>query len=280
MPQYTPVGPPATLNAVAFAGNGVIYGTVDRGPVQVSTRPGGALAQRRPRPHLDGGVSHALRNAAHVVQVSPADPDMVYAYASGVPRGSGQRVVRIDVGTGRGNAPAVQPHAGRGWGGHGVRPPRSQGRPADRPLPPHRSELRGAPHQASYASDAIVDPNSSACSSRGLPPGSSGAEASTDGGTTWADGARLEPVPRPIAFAGPRPARSTPSPPPCSRLARRRPILSGRAPAPPGTVRLSRARPRSRAEPPTRVAPPVGALSFTGDDGATYSSVPLSGSSS
>jgi len=100
-PGFTPVGPPATLNDIVFAGDGTIYGTTDPSELTLSLNP--AVLWRS----IDHGstwkAAYRLPTGWHIdlYQVSPADSSVVYASVTPARRGSAGQINRIDARSGR-----------------------------------------------------------------------------------------------------------------------------------------------------------------------------------
>ena len=137
---FTPIGPPATLNDIVFAGDGTIYGTVDPSPSSPSrSNPavlwrssdhGSTLEGRLPRCRR-AGTSTSTRS-------SPADSAVVYASVTPAPRQERLRQIdRIDVASGKRGA-ALASQSGSGWTERGTAYGATRDkrrRDADRPLP-------------------------------------------------------------------------------------------------------------------------------------------------
>jgi hypothetical protein len=100
-PGYTPIGPPATLNDVVFAGDGTIYGTTD--PSELTTSLNAAVLWRSTDHGATWKATYRLPTGWHIdlYQVSPADSAVVYASVTPARRGSAGNLDRIDVRTGR-----------------------------------------------------------------------------------------------------------------------------------------------------------------------------------
>ncbi len=100
-PGYTPIGPPATLNDIVFAGDGTIYGTTDPSELTLSLNP--AVLWRSTDHGSTWKAAYRLPTGWHIdlYQVSPADSSVVYASVTPAPRGSGGQINRIDVRSGR-----------------------------------------------------------------------------------------------------------------------------------------------------------------------------------
>jgi hypothetical protein len=100
-PGYTPIGPPATLNDIVFAGDGTIYGTTD--PSELTTSLNAAVLWRSTDHGGTWKATYRLPTGWHIdlYQVSPADPGVVYASVTPARRGSAGALDRIDVRTGR-----------------------------------------------------------------------------------------------------------------------------------------------------------------------------------
>src|ERR1700709_1808768 len=96
-PGYRDVGPPAPLGALAFAGDGTVFGTVNSSTPVASSNP---VALWRSGDHgATWSAVYRMPYGSHldVAEVSPADPGTVYAYAAQGANGVGRAVVRIDV---------------------------------------------------------------------------------------------------------------------------------------------------------------------------------------
>jgi photosystem II stability/assembly factor-like uncharacterized protein len=204
-PGYRDVGPPATLDDIEFAADGTIYGTVDAGTLPVADSNPVALWRSTDHGSTWSAV-YRMPFGSHlnVADVSPADPGTVYAYAAGSGKGVGQRVVRIDV---RRNRAVPLPFsvllgvdaAGTAYGRQDL----TAGPALIRcPVTADTCErVAGAP---AYAAHALVDPLS-----RGVLAASSttanvtSLELSTDAGSTWSQGVRLDCCG--VAFGGPTP---------------------------------------------------------------------------
>ena len=100
-PGYTPIGPPATLNDIVFAGDGTIYGTTDPSELTLSLNP--AVLWRSSDHGSTWKAAYRLPTGWHIdlYQVSPADSSVVYASVTPAPHGSGGQIDRIDVSSGR-----------------------------------------------------------------------------------------------------------------------------------------------------------------------------------
>ena len=203
--------PPATLNV-----DGVRAGTASS--TARSTQAGAGLgttsavrvvAQRGSRPHLDERRTGMPDGTSlDVAQVSPADPVDRLRYASACPGGSGQR---------RGSASTSEPvaaqrplpfsrHAGRGCGGHGLRPHRSREPARDRALPQHAAKLREDARPGLHDGTRSSIRTRRACSSRRTAARSSSRRwrSARTAGAHGADG-RVVRRCCGMAFAGPAP---------------------------------------------------------------------------
>ena len=285
-PGYTPIGPPATLHTIVFASNGTAYGTVQG---QLVDEPSLSPALWRSADH---GHTWTLRYRAPlgsqlvVLGVSPADPDTVYV--SLTPPMHQALIDRISGGDGW----AVPMPFTRFLGVDAAGTAYGLLRQAQiAPAPsyylllrcPRRSDACTASQVSDDAYNAVVDPLSNGVLALAKPTTVGQlVQTSTDGGATWTPGAIASPqaCSCPLAFAGPNPRTLyslTPAGLAVSHDAGQ--TWSAPAPVPAGIGPIVGARP-AVAVSLYASAPTVDALSFTSDDGATYSSVPLPAPSS
>jgi photosystem II stability/assembly factor-like uncharacterized protein len=202
---YRAVGPPAPLGALAFAGDGTIYGTVDAGSLAVASSNPVALWRSSDHGATWSAV-YRMPDGSHlnVAEVSPADPGTVYAYAIEAIRGVQRSVVRIDV---RRNRAVPLPFgvllgvdaAGTAYG--------RQEQPAGPALircPVTADGCERVPGAPAFATHAVVDPLSrDVLAAASTTDNVTSLESSTDGGATWAQGVRLEYGG--VVFGGPSP---------------------------------------------------------------------------
>jgi hypothetical protein len=281
-PSYTPIGPPATLNSIEFAANGTVYGTVaglfNDEPASNSTR-----WRSTDRGHTWSARFRAPSGSQLVVLgVSPADASTVYV--SLVVQRHGTELARIDAATGRAvpfpfwrflGADA----AGTAYGltSHTTGPPPALPAYGIVRCPRNADACSEVPATAD-AFHAVIDPLSVGVLAM-LTQAAAGEQVQTsaDGGATWAPGALAAPGSCycPLAFAGPFP-RTLYSVAPTGLSVSYDAGLTWAAtrPSPAGDGPIVGSRPAvalSNNESPPR----LDNLSFTGDGGATYTTVPL-----
>ena len=209
-PGYTPVGPPATLSDIIFASDGTMYGTADGS----GDRGGNPVAIWRSGDH--GRTWSAVYRLPFgwkidLLQVSPADPDTVYAFQAS-PRGEATGTVeRIDIRANRGVPLWLGDWLGVDAEGtaYGFARVKKTLEPAIvrcKRRVDACDYVKAPPFQTpAYLSWAIVDPSSAGVlvSSNRTDSGTF-FEISTDAGATWQQGAPAPASCCNIQFAGPQ----------------------------------------------------------------------------
>ena len=209
-PGYTPVGPPATLSDIIFASDGTMYGTADGS----GDRGGNPVAIWRSGDH--GRTWSAVYRLPFgwkidLLQVSPADPDTVYAFQAS-PRGEATgSVERIDIRANRGVPLWLGDWlgvdaAGTAYGFARVKKTLEPAIVRCKRRVDACDYVKAPPFQTpAYLRWAIVDPSSAGVlvSSNRTDSGTF-FEISTDAGATWQQGAPAPASCCNIQFAGPQ----------------------------------------------------------------------------